>query len=88
MSSTESAQGSPPAWSLGLVVVQRLTWQNAWKRHLCTRVRGQERRLAPSKPVPPSHTTTSGAGIGAIKASQALEVSARAMYHETTCSPS
>ncbi len=48
MSSTESAQGSPPAWSLGLVVVQRLTWQNAWKRHLCTRVRGQERRLAVS----------------------------------------
>ena len=38
--------------------------------------------------MPPSHTATSGAGIGAISASQALDVSARATCHETTCSPS
>ena len=51
-------------------------------------MRGHARRLALSKPVPPSHATTSGAGIGAISASHALELSAWAMYHETTCSPS
>ena len=65
-----------------------LTCENAWKRHLWTLVRGHARRTADANPVPPSHTTTSGAGIGAMSASQALLVSDSAMYHETTCSPS
>ena len=61
-----------------------LTWQNAWKTHLWTLVPGQLRRTALAKPVPPSATTTSGDGIGSISADHALEVSDRAMYHETT----
>ncbi len=85
--SPASPQGSTPAWSLGREVVYLLTWQNAWKSHLWTRVPGQLRRTALAKPVPPSATTTSGAGIGAISADSALEVSDRAMYQETTRSP-
>ncbi len=65
-----------------------LTCANAWKRHLWTLVRGHARRTADANPVPPSHTTTPGAGIGAMSASHALLVSVSAMYHETACSPS
>ena len=64
----------------------RLTWQNTWKTHLWTLVPGQLRRTALANPVPPSETTTSGAGIGSISADHALDVSERAMYQETTCS--
>ena len=60
-----------------------LTSQNAWKTHLWTRVPGQLRRTALTKPVPPSETTTSDAGIGSIGADHALDVSERAMHHET-----
>lgn len=38
-------------------------------------------------PLPPSVTTTSGAGIGAMRADHALEFSDLAMYQETTLSP-
>ena len=82
--SPASPQGSTPAWSLGREVVQRPTRRNAWKTHLRTLVPGQLRRTAPAKPVPPSETTTSGAGIGSISADRALDVSERAMYQETT----
>lgn len=61
-----------------------LTWQNAWNTHLWTLVPGQLRRTALAKPVPPSATTTSGAGIGSMRADQARDVSDRAMYQETT----
>ena len=88
MGSVARAQGSLPAWTLGREVVYLFTCENAWKRHLCTRVPGQTRRRALSNPVPPSHTTTSGAGTGAISASRTLEASARAMYHDTTRPPS
>lgn len=64
-----------------------LTWQNAWNTHLWTLVRGQVARTAFAKPLPPSATTTSGAGIGSMSADHALEFSDSAMYHETTRSP-
>lgn len=47
-------------------------------------VRGQVARTALAKPLPPSATTTSGAGIGSMSADHALEFSDCAMYHETT----
>ena len=78
---------SLPAWSFGLVVVHLLTWENAWNTHLWTLVRGQVARTAFAKPLPPSVTTTSGAGIGSMSADHALELSDSAMYHETTRSP-
>lgn len=37
-----------------------------------------------AKPLPPSATTTSGAGIGSMSADHALEFSDCAIYHETT----
>ncbi len=64
-----------------------LTWQNAWNTHLWTLVRGQVARTAFAKPLSPSVTTTSGAGIGSMSADHALEFSDSAMYHETTRSP-
>lgn len=55
--------------------------------HLWTLVRGQVSRAALANPLPPSVTTTSGAGIGAMRADHALEFSDLAMYQETTLSP-
>ena len=55
--------------------------------HLWTLVRGQVSRTALANPLPPSVTTTSGAGIGAMRADHALEFSDLAMYQETTLSP-
>lgn len=80
--------GPPPAWSLGRDVMHLFTCENAWKGRLCTRVLGHARRLAPSEPIPPSHTATPGAGTGAISASRALDAPARAMCRDTTCPPS
>lgn len=55
--------------------------------HLWTLVRGQVSRTALANPLPPSVTTTSGAGTGAMRADHALEFSDLAMYQETTLSP-
>ena len=52
--------------------------------HLWTLVRGQVSRTALANPLPPSVTTTSGAGIGDMRADHALEFSDLAMYQETT----
>lgn len=64
-----------------------MTCEKAWKAHLWTLVRGQVSRTALANPLPPSVTTTSGAGIGAMRADRALEFSDLAMYQETTRSP-
>ena len=64
-----------------------MTCEKAWKVHLWTLVRGQVSRTALANPLPPSVTTTSGAGIGAMRADHALEFSDLAMYQETTLSP-
>ena len=40
---------SMPACSFGLVVVCRLTWQNAWNTHLCTFVEGHSAATAAAK---------------------------------------
>ena len=51
--------------------------------HLWTLVRGHVSRTALANPLPPSVTTTSGAGIGDMRADHALEFSDLAMYQET-----
>ena len=64
-----------------------MTCEKTWKVHLWTLVRGQVSRTALANPLPPSVTTTSGAGIGAMRADHALGISDLAMYQETTRSP-
>lgn len=77
---------SMPAWSLGLLVVHRLTWQNAWKVHLCTLVAGHSAAAADAKPDPPSVTTTSGGATVLSRALHASVLSERARYQDRTCS--
>lgn len=55
--------------------------------HLWTLVHGQVSRTALANPLPPSVTTMSDAGIGAMRADSALEFSDLAMCQETTLSP-
>lgn len=62
------------------------TWQNAWKRHLCTLVSGHSAAHALAKPLPPSVTTMSGGAMRERSARQARDVSALATYHDKTCS--
>lgn len=73
-----------PACSFGLVVVCRLTWQNAWNTHLCTFVEGHSAATAAAKPLPPSVTTTSGAATRDRRDLHAAVVSARARCHDST----
>ena len=64
--------------------MQRLTWQNAWKTHLCTLVRGHSAATALANPLPPSVTTTSGGATLDSSDLHAALVSARARCQERT----
>ena len=80
-------RSSVPASSLGLSVVQRLTWPATWNVQRWMRVVGQTAFAALEKPGEPSVTAILGGGILSMSAAHADADSARARCHPTTCPP-